>query len=218
VILWGSVSDRQDEHLVARGAARRPGTDEAGAGKLGARVPKEEAVIPGEESPRHPIVELAKRAVETYVQEDRIVEPIPLPPELPARAGVFVTIRRRGALRGCIGTIEPVASSLAEEVIRSALLAATEDPRFTPVRLAELSQLTYSVSVLEPAELVEGIGDLDPSRYGVIVQSGHRRGLLLPGIEGIDDPEVQVDVASRKAGIPNGAPVQLFRFRTQHFE
>lgn len=168
--------------------------------------------------PHHPIVELARRAVEHFVREDRLVDAVPLPAGLPERAGVFVTIRRGRALRGCIGTIEPVTSSLPQEVIRSAVLAATDDPRFAPVRPDELDELTYSVSVLEPPELVASLDDLDPSLFGVIVQSAGRRGLLLPGIEGLDTAQAQVEAARCKAGIPAGAPIELFRFRTRHFE
>ena len=162
--------------------------------------------------------ELARRAVEDFVSDDLVVEPIPLPDDLPERAGVFVTIRSRGALRGCIGTIEPVSASLAEEIIRSALLAATDDPRFPPVGSDELSSLTYSVSVLGQVEPAPGLSDLDPARFGVIVQSGYRRGLLLPGIEGLDTPEKQLQAARRKAGIPSGAPFETLRFETRHFE
>ena len=113
-----------------------------------------------------------------------MLEPAALPAGLPARAGVFVTIREGSALRGCVGTIEPTAASLAEEVVRSAVLAATDDPRFDPVQRRELSSLSYEVSVLGDPERVDGIGNLDPRVYGVIVVSGHRRGLLLPDIPG----------------------------------
>jgi AmmeMemoRadiSam system protein A len=128
-----------------------------------------------------------------------------------------VTIRDGGELRGCIGTIEPSERSLADEIVRSAILAATEDPRFKPVAARELPRLSYSVSVLEPPEEIDSINQLDPDRFGVIVSSGGRRGLLLPNIEGIDTPELQVEIARRKAGIHSGAPVRLFRFRARQF-
>ncbi len=172
----------------------------------------------GEERSLHPTVALARKAVEAFIRDDRVIDPCPLPSDLPARAGVFVTIRRFGSLRGCVGTIEPATPSLADEIIRSALLAATEDPRFPPVRADELDELTYSVSILEPAEPVESLAELDPARFGVIVQWRHRRGLLLPGIAGIEDPAAQVDAARRKAGIPDGVPLQVFRFRTLYYE
>ena len=136
-----------------------------------------------------------------------------------ARAACFVSIKTKdGDLRGCIGTIEPSRDTLGEEVIANALGAATRDPRFKPVTANELSQLRYSVDVLsapEPATFAE----LDPNVYGVIVEdeSGERRGLLLPDIEGVDTASRQVEIASRKAGIPSGNPVKFSRFRVDRF-
>ena len=165
----------------------------------------------------HAIAELARRAVETYVEEGRMLGPTSLPSGLPARAGVFVTIREGGGLRGCVGTIEPTAATLAEEVVRSAVLAATDDPRFAPVERRELPSLSYEVSVLGEPERVDGMGSLDPRAYGVIVVSGYRRGLLLPDIPGLDTAEQQVGIARRKAGIGASEPVELYRFETLHF-
>jgi len=171
----------------------------------------------GEHCP-HAVAELARRAVEAYVEEGRILEPEALPEELPDRAGVFVTIREKGALRGCVGTIEPTAATLAEEVVRSAVLAATDDPRFLPVGRRELPWLTYEVSVLGEPERVAGLESLDPQIYGVIVVSGRRRGLLLPDIPGLDTAEQQVGIARQKAAIGPRESVELYRFQTTHFE
>jgi AmmeMemoRadiSam system protein A len=163
------------------------------------------------------VLALARRAVETYVRDRTVVADATLPPGLPERAGVFVTLRVAGDLRGCIGSIEPIEPTLTAELVRSAVLSATEDPRFAPVEAHELEQLDYSVSVLEPPEPIPGPDQLDPARYGVVVRSGLRRGLLLPNLEGVTTVAQQVDIARRKAGIPAGAPLRLFRFRTRHF-
>jgi MEMO1 family protein len=163
------------------------------------------------------LVGLARLAVERHVRDGVRVDAPDLPSSLPERAGAFVTIRHGGDLRGCIGTIEPVEPDLATEIIRSAILAATEDPRFDPVRASELPSLSYSVSVLEPPAEIDSIEQLDPARFGVIVTSGGRRGLLLPDIEGIDTSDMQVEIARRKAGIRSGATVRLFRFRARQF-
>ena len=160
----------------------------------------------------HPLVDLARLAVETWVAEGQEIPSRALPEGLPERAGAFVTIRARGELRGCIGTIEPVMPTLAAEVIRNAIAAAVDDSRFAPVERRELPMLSYTVYVLNPPEPVAGIADLDPSRYGVVVQSGRRRGLLLPAIEGVDTAEAQVEIARRKARIPPQSPVELYRF------
>lgn len=135
-------------------------------------------------------------------------------PRAPA-AGVFVTLRNPdGSLRGCIGSIAPVEHDVFAETARSAVLAATRDPRFPPVRADELPRLSIEVSVLAPDEPVNGLSDLDPERYGVIVSDGAgRRGLLLPGIDGVDDAATQVAIARQKAGIGAAEPVRLSRFR-----
>jgi AmmeMemoRadiSam system protein A len=121
-----------------------------------------------------------------------------------------------GELRGCIGTIEPARDTLAQEIVANAISAATNDPRFEPVREAELSNLRYSVDVLFPFEPAS-MEELDPAVFGVIVEdeSGSRRGLLLPDIPGIVDAQQQVEIAARKAGIAPGEPVKLYRFRVE---
>jgi len=161
---------------------------------------------------------LAKESLEHYLRTGRIL-PVPkdLPPEMERRAGVFVSIKKFGQLRGCIGTISPVRSNIAEEIIYNALSAGLEDPRFPPVRAEELPYLEYSVDVLEEPEPVNSLEDLDPRVYGVIVSSGPRKGLLLPDLEGIDTPEEQVTIAKRKAGIGPNEPCRLARFRVTRY-
>ncbi len=166
-----------------------------------------------------PHVKLAKKAVETYVRENRVID---VPPDVPeelknTRAGVFVSLKKNGALRGCIGTIEPVQDNLAEEIIANAISAAVRDPRFLPVEEDELDELTYSVDVLKPAEPVHDIRELDPKRYGVIVECGSRRGLLLPDLEGVDTVEEQIGIARRKAFIGPNEPIRLYRFEVVRY-
>jgi AmmeMemoRadiSam system protein A len=134
-------------------------------------------------------------------------------------AGVFVTLRTRdGALRGCIGSITPLAPDIEGETARSAVLAATRDPRFAPVTLEELPALAIEVSVLAPEEPISGVGELDPRIYGVIVRDrSGRRGLLLPDIPGVDDPKMQVAIAREKAGIGADEPIVLSRFRVRKY-
>ena len=164
---------------------------------------------------------LARRAVETFVLEQRVIKPTPtLCSFLTEQSSAcFVTIRTTsGELRGCIGTIEPERNSLAEEVIANAINAATRDPRFRPIADLELPSLRYSVDVLYPPEPARCV-DLDPSTFGVIVvdRSGLRRGLLLPDIDGIETANQQVQIAARKAGIAPHEPLTLYRFRVQRF-
>ena len=173
-----------------------------------------------EESEGENIVALARLAVETFIQEGRIIKsPSAEDPMLKQRAACFVSIKTdEGDLRGCIGTIEPVKEMLAEELIVNAISSATRDPRFPPVMPEELAHLRYSVDVLSPPEPAE-FDELDPKDYGVIVEdeSGTRRGLLLPDLAGVETASQQVDIAARKAGITPGTPLKFFRFRVERF-
>ncbi len=167
----------------------------------------------------HPLVTLAKDTVEAYVREGKVPAPRidELPPECQDRAGVFVCLKIHGLLRGCIGTFEPQASSIAEETVRNAVSAATCDPRFSPVRAAELGEIEYTVDVLTPPERIPDADMLDPLRYGVIVKAGGRRGLLLPDLEGVDRADQQIGIAMQKAGIPSGSAIELFRFEVKRY-
>jgi AmmeMemoRadiSam system protein A len=166
------------------------------------------------------ITRLARETVETFVTSGIAPDP-PVVPRgiLAVRAPCFVSLKTLdGDLRGCIGTIEPVKDTLAEELIANAVSAATIDPRFPPVRAVELSNLRYSVDVLLPAES-SSLEELDPRVYGVIVEdeSGRYRGLLLPDIPGVETAKQQVEIATRKAGIPQGTKIKLSRFKVERF-
>ncbi len=167
----------------------------------------------------HPLVQLAKQSVETYIRSGKTIEsPAGPSPEMQGQAGTFVSLHdRSGNLRGCIGTIAPTQPSIAEEVIQNAISAATRDPRFSPVKAKELEGLDYKVDVLTEPEPIAGPDQLDPKRYGVIVESGWRRGLLLPDLEGVDTVEYQIEIACRKAGINPNEPKQLYRFEVKRY-
>jgi AmmeMemoRadiSam system protein A len=166
-------------------------------------------------------VTLARTTIEVYVREGRTVDPPEeLTPQMQGRAGAFVTLHDSlGSLRGCIGTIEPREPNLAQEVIHNAISAAISDPRFLPVRSDELEDLTIKVDVLTEPERVDDPHELDPARYGVIVQSigDYRRGLLLPDLEGVDSVAYQIEIARRKAGIGPKEPVELYRFEVKRY-
>jgi len=163
---------------------------------------------------------LARRAVETFTRSGHILDPVEATGGfLRTPAPCFVSLKTLdGELRGCIGTIEPARDSLAQEIVANAISAATNDPRFEPVSIEELSNLRYSVDVLFPPEKAV-MTDLDPAVFGVIVEdeSGARRGLLLPDIPGITNAAQQVEIAARKAGIGAGEPVKLWRFKVERF-
>lgn len=165
-------------------------------------------------------VTLAREALESYVKNHT---KITIPEWFPLmisdfRAGVFVSLKKKGLLRGCIGTISPTKRNVAEEIIQNAISAGTQDPRFEPVIEDELGELVYSVDILHPSEKIETMDDLDVKKYGVIVSKGFRRGLLLPDLEGVDTPHEQVLIALRKAGISSNEHYVMERFEVVRYK
>jgi AmmeMemoRadiSam system protein A len=163
------------------------------------------------------LVRVAREAIEQFLKFGKRVDVREVPPEFNRRAGVFVSLKKSAVLRGCIGTVEPSQKDLVREVVENAISAATRDPRFDPVAPSEVQDLTISVDVLGDLEPVSGLRELDPKRYGVVVSSGVKRGLLLPDLEGVDTPEQQVSIARQKAGIDSGEPVQIERFEVRRY-
>ena len=159
-------------------------------------------------------VSLARMSLEYYVRTGRVMKmPAETPEEMKNRqAGAFVSVHEHGRLRGCIGTIFPTEPSLAEEIIQNAVSAAARDPRFSPIREEELPYLEISVDVLGTPEDIDSAEQLDVKKYGVIVSSGRKKGLLLPDLDGVDSVEQQIQIASQKGGIRPGEPVRLQRF------
>ncbi len=159
-------------------------------------------------------VRLARKTIEEYIRKGQKIE---VPKELPeemysGKAGVFVSIKEDGKLRGCIGTIQAVQASIAEEIIENAISASTRDSRFSPIEPDELDRLVISVDVLGSMEPIDSPEELDVVKYGVVVTKGYKRGLLLPNLEGVDTVEEQIGIAKRKAGIGEEEKVRLERF------
>lgn len=166
-----------------------------------------------------PLVGWARQSLETYIREGRRMEPpADLPEQLTKTAGAFVSLKKDGQLRGCIGTILPYQNNLALEIRENAISAGTRDPRFTPVTEEELDELVYSVDVLGEPEPVNNTRELDPKKYGVIVRCDHRTGLLLPDLEGVDTVEEQLQIALSKAGIRPDEPYTIERFKVERFK
>ena len=166
----------------------------------------------------HPVVELAKETVESYIREGKLPRLGELTPEMKERAGVFVSLHKHGQLRGCIGTFEPDKDNVAEEIMANAINSSTRDPRFPPVTASELDDLEYSVDILTEPEPVTDISELDYKKYGVIVESDWKRGLLLPDLEGVDSVEEQIAICRLKAGILANEPVKLYRFQVRRYK
>lgn len=168
-------------------------------------------------------INLAKQSIAYYFKNEKA---LPTPDDLPinllnCRAGTFVSLHNKdGALRGCIGTLMPTKKNIAQEIIHNALAAAFNDNRFEPLRNKELDDLVISVDVLSEPEPINSIKELNPKKYGVIVQTKNgRSGVLLPDLEGIDSVEQQISIACQKAGInPNKDKILLFRFTVERHE
>lgn len=162
-------------------------------------------------------VKWARMTLESYLKTGQKPE---LPKEMESllqdRAGAFVSIKKNGQLRGCIGTFLPAYKNLAQEIKNNALAAGLQDPRFPPIEAGELSALVYSVDVLAEPEPCEP-QDLDPQIYGVIVSSKGKRGLLLPDLEGIETVEQQLQIALQKGGISPREPYSIQRFKVTRF-
>lgn len=164
-------------------------------------------------------VKLAEMTINSYILNRKRIEiPKDLPDEMKnTEAGVFVSIKKFGQLRGCIGTFLPTTDCVAEEIVQNAISSATKDPRFSPVRMSELDDLEISVDVLSSPQEVEDLNELDPKIYGVIVSDGHRSGLLLPDLDGVNTVEEQISIALRKAGITKKTNYSIKKFTvTRH--
>ena len=169
-------------------------------------------------SEHHSIVNLAVQSVKHLLEKGRPLPcPNPLPKKMQPQAGTFVSIKKKGSLRGCMGTIQPQYDNLAEEVIQNAIKAASEDPRFPAVGIQELNELTFSVDVLTTPEKIKDTTSLDVKRYGLIARSENRRGLLLPNLENIKTIDQQLKICLKKGGIKSTENYELYRFEVKRF-
>jgi len=177
---------------------------------------------------KHPFVKLAWASLISFLIYRRKLAladiPSPLKEELSERTNgfsvkraCFVSLKKDGELRGCIGTVEPTKSCVAEEIIDNAVSSAISDPRFPPLSAEELSELSISVDILEEPFKAK-LEEIDPSRYGLIVEQGGRKGLLLPRLAGVDTPEVQLKIASAKGGIDLSKPFNILLFESTRYE
>jgi AmmeMemoRadiSam system protein A len=172
----------------------------------------------------HPYVDLAKKAVETYIKEKKVIissSSLYDKDLFNKRAGVFVTIKKNGSLRGCIGTIFPTKENLFEEIVSNAIASATNDYRFEPIKESELESLSYTVYILNRPQMVNNLQELNPKKFGVIIKAvdTDKTGVLLPDLEGVETIEDQLNIALKKAGInPLKEKFVIFKFETEKYE
>lgn len=165
-------------------------------------------------------VKLAQDAIINYINFKKVINVDKLTGELnKKRAGCFISLHLKDTdeLRGCIGTILPTCKNLSLEIINNAI-SACNDPRFLPLSKTELNNLDISVDILSDPEPISSEKLLNPKKYGVIIKAKDgRTGLLLPDLEGIDDPNYQVAIARQKAGISPNESIYLYRFTVNRY-
>lgn len=176
------------------------------------------------EKDKQALLDLARAAVESAARGESFeaARPERGSDQLGQARGAFVTLHERGALRGCIGFVEP-SEPLWQVVAQAARAAATRDPRFAPVRESELPDIDLEISALSVPEPISGPADVEIGRDGLIIELGPARGLLLPQVatEWGFDAEAFLGAVARKAGLPENAwrepGRRLFRFHAEVF-
>ena len=167
----------------------------------------------------HPFVKLAIRSVEHFIETGKPLSyPNPLPKDLNQNAGTFVSIKKKGELRGCIGTMVPKYKNLAEEIIQNAVRAANQDPRFDPVEKRELPELKFTIDILTPLEKIENLKGHDIKNFGLLLRGKGKQGLLLPNLDIIKSADHQLKVCLKKGGFKENDPYELFRFEVKRFK
>lgn len=170
------------------------------------------------ETKPHPYVALAVRSVRHYLEHG---VPLPCPENLTEDLlqpkGAFVTIKNRGKLRGCIGELNPTHDNLAVEIIQNAVAAASRDPRFAPVSIDEIKNLTISIDVLTPLEKVNDVSQLDCKKFGLTVTSIDKQGVLLPDLEGVDTVAEQLRICLKKSRISENESYEIHRFEVERY-
>lgn len=163
-------------------------------------------------------VSLARNAITHYLNDTEIIFDDRLTHEmLDVKAGTFVSIKKNGALRGCMGTIGATEENIALEIVANAIKAAFEDPRFPPIELDDLKDIQISVDVLQQPEVIEDASQLDPKKYGIIVTSNDKRGVLLPDLQSIDTVDEQIRIACQKGSIKPTDKVTIERFEVSRY-
>jgi len=168
------------------------------------------------------LLDLARSTIEEYVRTGRRLDVAETDPALLRPAAAFVTLKGGGQLRGCIGSLEP-SQPLAETVRDRAIMAATRDPRFPPVRAQELPDLDLEISVLSPMRRVTTPDEIDISKHGVVVRSNGRSGVFLPQVAeetGWSRDELLSHLCREKAGLSADAwkrGAALYVFTVQAF-
>lgn len=170
------------------------------------------------------VLEIARETLESYLKDGRTPEIVVENEALNQKLGAFVTLRKDGRLRGCIGNFEP-DKPLWQVVQEMAISAAAKDPRFPPVDLTELKEIEIEISVLSPRKKIDDWQEIEIGKHGVYLQKGARGGVFLPQVateNGWDLETFMGTLCSQKAGLPwdcwKDPKVELYTFTAQVFE
>ena len=164
---------------------------------------------------RENYLDKAKNAIKDYVINTK--DGIKNYPKLP-HYGCFVSITKFNELRGCIGTIIPLYKKIEDEIIENAKQAATQDPRFPKITKDELDYLEIHVDILQKPTEAKSVYELDPKKYGIIVMTNEKKGVLLPNLDGVDDVDTQIEIALHKAGINDKEQYIIEKFEVERHE
>ena len=170
---------------------------------------------------RQKLLEIARRSVEGYLKDGKVPTFVVPEPELREERAAFVTLTKQGRLRGCIGYTDPTLP-LYQTVASCAVSAAFSDPRFSPLRKEELSQIRIEISILTPLKKIEDISEIQVGRDGLFIKKGACRGLLLPQVatEGGWDKEGFLQQTCCKASLPADAwkeGAEIYTFSAEIF-
>jgi AmmeMemoRadiSam system protein B/AmmeMemoRadiSam system protein A len=170
------------------------------------------------------LLKIARETVETYVREGKIPQYKIDSPALNKKLGAFVTIKKHGNLRGCIGRFSPSDIPLYQVVSQMAIAAATQDVRFTPVRADELKDLTYEISVLSPLKRIDDWRKIEIGKQGVQIRYGLRSGVFLPQVATENNWGLETFLSmlcTEKLGLPQNCykekEAQIYVFTAQVF-
>ena len=162
------------------------------------------------------LLSLARKAIKHYLEKGETIKTETDDKILQEKRGAFVTLKVNGQLRGCIGYPLPYRS-LIETIIEAAIAAATQDFRFQPLSLEELSQTKIEISVLSLPKPIKNIKEIKVGQHGIIVSKGFNKGLLLPQVpvEWNWDLETYLKHGCLKAGLDEdewqkGAKIEIF--------
>lgn len=161
---------------------------------------------------------LARHTLEAYFKDGRTLAlPADLHPALQQRAGVVVTVEKRGQVRprGCRGTLQPRYATLGEEIVRNSIAAATRDATEKPLQAGELKDCRISLTIILSIRPIQNLSQHDVARCGLIAQKGERIGLVLP-FEG-KDAATQWKWARQKAGLRDGEKAQMLEVEAVRF-